>query len=193
MKRAEPNSPNADKAEDIKLLLFRYPNLRVAYVDEQLENDPETSRVQKVFYSVLIRFDRDQNDLVECYRVRLPGEPIRVGEAKPNNQNHALPFLKGCAIQAIDMNQDCSLEDALKMRVMQEFFEKSDSGIVGYREHVFTKSISSPAEFMSQQESVFVTSTQVRCSRTARRFESKLRGFRCLSLDSASSLVRLPR
>ena len=194
MKRAKPNSPDAGKAEDIRLLLIRNPNLRVAYVDEHAEDDPEMPNVKKkVFYSVLIRFDQDQNDLVECYRVRLPGEPIRVGEAKPNNQNHAVPFLKGCAIQAIDMNQDCSLEDALKMRVMQEFFEKSDSGIVGYREHVFTKSISSPAEFMSQQESVFVTSTQVRCSRTARRFESKLRGFRCLSLDSASSLVRLPR
>lgn len=39
------------------------------------------------------------------YEVELPG-PILVGEGKPNNQNHAIIFTRGEALQAIDMNQD---------------------------------------------------------------------------------------
>ena len=39
------------------------------------------------------------------YEVELPG-PILVGEGKPNNQNHAIIFTRGEAVQAIDMNQD---------------------------------------------------------------------------------------
>lgn len=47
--------------------------------------------------------------------VQLPGQ-ILVGEGKPNNQNHAVIFTRGEAIQAIDMNQDAALEDAIKIR-----------------------------------------------------------------------------
>lgn len=39
-----------------------------------------------------------------------------MGEGKPNNQNHAVIFTRGEAIQAIDMNQDAVLEDAIKIR-----------------------------------------------------------------------------
>ena len=46
---------------------------------------------------------------------QLPGD-ILVGEGKPNNQNHALIFTRGEAVQAIDMNQDATLEDAIKIR-----------------------------------------------------------------------------
>jgi hypothetical protein len=41
----------------------------------------------------------------EIYRIRLPGKPTDVGEGKPNNQNHAIVFTRGEALQAIDMNQ----------------------------------------------------------------------------------------
>lgn len=52
--------------------------------------------------------------------VQLPGQ-ILVGEGKPNNQNHAVIFTRGEAIQAIDMNQDASLEDAIKIRQVAWF------------------------------------------------------------------------
>lgn len=51
--------------------------------------------------------------------LQLPGQ-ILVGEGKPNNQNHAVIFTRGEAIQAIDMNQDASLEDAIKIRQVRE-------------------------------------------------------------------------
>ncbi|KVH93114.1 Callose synthase [Cynara cardunculus var. scolymus] len=41
---------------------------------------------------------------VEIYRIKLPGSP-NIGEGKPENQNHAIIFTRGEALQAIDMNQ----------------------------------------------------------------------------------------
>lgn len=36
--------------------------------------------------------------------MKLPGNP-KLGEGKPENQNHAVIFTRGNAIQTIDMNQ----------------------------------------------------------------------------------------
>lgn len=43
--------------------------------------------------------------LQEIYRVKLPGKPTDIGEGKPENQNHAIIFTRGEALQTIDMNQ----------------------------------------------------------------------------------------
>ena len=40
----------------------------------------------------------------EIYSIRLPGDP-KLGEGKPENQNHAIVFTRGNALQTIDMNQ----------------------------------------------------------------------------------------
>ena len=40
----------------------------------------------------------------EVYSIKLPGDP-KLGEGKPENQNHAIIFTRGEAIQTIDMNQ----------------------------------------------------------------------------------------
>jgi hypothetical protein len=42
--------------------------------------------------------------LQEIYSVKLPGNP-KLGEGKPENQNHAVIFTRGNAVQTIDMNQ----------------------------------------------------------------------------------------
>lgn len=42
----------------------------------------------------------------EIYSIKLPGDP-KLGEGKPENQNHAIVFTRGNAIQTIDMNQVC--------------------------------------------------------------------------------------
>ena len=41
----------------------------------------------------------------EIYRIKLPGRPNDIGEGKPENQNHAIIFTRGEALQTIDMNQ----------------------------------------------------------------------------------------
>ncbi|KAK2445017.1 callose synthase [Trifolium repens] len=143
-------------ATDILNLMVNNPSLRVAYIDEVEER--EGGKVQKVYYSVLVKAV-DNHDQ-EIYRIKLPG-PAKLGEGKPENQNHAIIFTRGEALQTIDMNQDNYLEEALKMRNLLEEFSE-DHGvrrptILGVREHIFTGSVSSLAWFMSNQETSFVT------------------------------------
>ncbi|CAM8966750.1 unnamed protein product [Rhodiola kirilowii] len=71
-------------------------------------------------------------------------------------------FTRGEGLQTIDMNQDNYMEEAFKMRnLLQEFLKKDDGvrypTILGFREHIFTGSVSSLAWFMSNQETSFVT------------------------------------
>ncbi|KAJ4970358.1 hypothetical protein NE237_003457 [Protea cynaroides] len=144
------------RATDILNLMVNYPSLRVAYIDEVEES--EGGKVQKVYYSVLIKAV-DNHDQ-EIYRIKLPGS-AKIGEGKPENQNHAIIFSRGEALQTIDMNQDNYLEEAFKMRNLLEEFNE-DHGvrpptILGVREHIFTGSVSSLAWFMSNQEMSFVT------------------------------------
>lgn len=76
------------------------PSLRVAYIDEC--EDEEKDKDQKVYYSVLVKAANGLDE--EIYRIKLPG-PVRLGEGKPENQNHAMIFTRGEGLQTIDMNQ----------------------------------------------------------------------------------------
>ncbi|KAH9770737.1 callose synthase 7 [Citrus sinensis] len=120
-------------------LMIKYPSLRVAYIDEREETVNEKS--QKFHYSVLLKGGDKYDE--EIYRIKLPGPPTDIGEGKPENQNHAIIFTRGEALQTIDMNQDNYFEEAFKMRNVLEEFLKSPSGrreptILGLREHIFT-------------------------------------------------------
>lgn len=144
------------RATDILNLMVNNPALRVAYIDEVEER--EGGKVQKVYYSVLAKAVDNLDQ--EIYRIKLPGS-AKIGEGKPENQNHAIVFTRGEALQTIDMNQDNYLEEAFKMRNLLEEFNE-DHGvrpptILGVREHIFTGSVSSLAWFMSNQETSFVT------------------------------------
>ncbi|OMO49645.1 Glycosyl transferase, family 48 [Corchorus capsularis] len=139
-------------------LMLTYPSLRVAYIDEREET--VNGRSQKVYYSVLLKGGEKLDE--EIYRIRLPGPPTEIGEGKPENQNHAIIFTRGEALQTIDMNQDNYFEEAYKMRnVLEEFLKHRHKdrkpSILGLREHIFTGSVSSLAWFMSNQETSFVT------------------------------------
>ncbi|KAK1414361.1 hypothetical protein QVD17_30105 [Tagetes erecta] len=143
------------QAKEIIDLMIKYPSLRVAYVEEKEER--VDNKTKMIYTSVLVKavngFDQ------EIYRVKLPGSP-NIGEGKPENQNHAIIFTRGEALQAIDMNQDNYLEEAIKMRnLLQEFLPRLGKRpkILGLREHIFTGSVSSLAWFMSYQETSFVT------------------------------------
>ncbi|KAH9558677.1 hypothetical protein CY35_06G019800 [Sphagnum magellanicum] len=143
-------------ATEILNLMLQNPSLRVAYIDE-VEGSLK-DKTQKVYYSVLVKAVNNLDQ--EIYRIRLPG-PVRLGEGKPENQNHAIIFTRGEGLQAIDMNQDNYLEEAFKMRnLLEEFHEPHGvrpPTILGVREHIFTGSVSSLAWFMSNQETSFVT------------------------------------
>ncbi|KAF2297719.1 hypothetical protein GH714_002431 [Hevea brasiliensis] len=142
-------------AEEILHLMKNNEALRVAYVDEV-----HLGRGEVEYYSVLVKYDQQLQREVEIYRIRFPGA-LKLGEGKPENQNHAIIFTRGDAVQTIDMNQDNYFEEALKMRNLLEEF-KTHYGIrrptiLGVRENIFTGSVSSLAWFMSAQETSFVT------------------------------------
>lgn len=146
------------EATDIALLLQRNEALRVAYIHVE-ESGAADAKNSKEFYSKLVKADVNGKDQ-EIYSIKLPGDP-KLGEGKPENQNHAIIFTRGEAIQTIDMNQDNYLEEAMKMRNLLEEFRANHGlrppTILGVREHVFTGSVSSLAWFMSNQETSFVT------------------------------------
>ncbi|KAI3696996.1 hypothetical protein L6452_29684 [Arctium lappa] len=153
-KQKEEQKP---EAADIALLLQRNEALRVAFIDEvETLTDGE---VHREFFSKLVKGDINGKDK-EVYSIKLPGNP-KLGEGKPENQNHAIVFTRGNAVQTIDMNQDNYFEEALKMRNLLEEFHVyhgiRPATILGIREHVFTGSVSSLASFMSNQETTFVT------------------------------------
>ncbi|KAJ4712497.1 Callose synthase [Melia azedarach] len=148
----------APEAADIALLLQRNEALRVAFIHVE-ETVTTEGEVSKEFYSKLVKGDIHGKDQ-EIYSIKLPGDP-KLGEGKPENQNHSIIFTRGEAIQTIDMNQDNYFEEAVKMRNLLDEFRR-DHGIrpptiLGVREHVFTGSVSSLAWFMSNQETSFVT------------------------------------
>ncbi|CAD7698647.1 unnamed protein product [Ostreobium quekettii] len=116
-------------ARAIEMLCCRHPTLRVSYLDVETRED------EYVQYAVLIRgagvsfFDgpehpnpsQDKYNVEEVYRLRLPqnrftARGVIIGEGKPENQNHAIPFAFGECLQTIDMNQDNFLLEAMKMR-----------------------------------------------------------------------------
>ncbi|XP_075514445.1 callose synthase 10-like isoform X2 [Primulina tabacum] len=148
----------APEATDIALLLQRNEALRVAFIHVEDSIGPE-GKPAKEYYSKLVKADANGKDQ-EIFSIKLPGDP-KLGEGKPENQNHAIIFTRGEAVQTIDMNQDNYLEEAIKMRNLLEEFRENHGlrppTILGVREHVFTGSVSSLAWFMSNQETSFVT------------------------------------
>lgn len=143
------------RAEEILNLMKDNEALRIAYVDEV-----NLGRNEVEYFSVLVKYDQQLKQEVEIYRIKLPG-PLKLGEGKPENQNHAIIFTRGDAVQTIDMNQDNYFEEALKMRNLLEEFKENyglrKPTILGVRENIFTGSVSSLAWFMSAQETSFVT------------------------------------
>ncbi|XP_010241338.1 PREDICTED: putative callose synthase 6 [Nelumbo nucifera] len=155
MQKKSGDARDKNSSQNILNLMQQYPSLRVAYIDEG--EDTVNGKSEKVYYSVLLK-GADE----EIYRIKLPGPPTDIGEGKPENQNHAIIFTRGEALQTIDMNQDNYLEEAFKMRnVLQELVKlrrrQRKPTILGLREHIFTGSVSSLAWFMSNQETSFVT------------------------------------
>lgn len=90
------------EATDIGLLLQRNEALRVAFIHVE-EVPGGDGKITKSFYSKLVKADINGKDQ-EIYSIKLPGDP-KLGEGKPENQNHAIVFTRGEAIQTIDMNQ----------------------------------------------------------------------------------------
>jgi 1,3-beta-glucan synthase len=168
---------NKEEQQCAELLFKQYPNLQVAYLDQEPSKEVKG---ETVFYSVLID---GQSPLLPNgkrtpkYKIRLPGNPI-LGDGKSDNQNHALIFYRGEFLQLIDANQDNYLEECLKIRNVLAEFEnlnvphstpyslnetkpkESPVAIVGAREYIFSENIGVLGDVAAGKEQTFGTLTQ---------------------------------
>lgn len=165
---------NDEERENTEFLLRAYPDLQIAYLDEEPPaNEGEEPRI----FSALID---GHSELMENglrrpkFRVQLSGNPI-LGDGKSDNQNHAIIFYRGEYLQLIDANQDNYLEECLKIRsVLAEFEEMTTENvspytpglapinanpvaILGAREYIFSENIGILGDVAAGKEQTFGT------------------------------------
>ena len=67
-------------------------------------NELRPSLIRFNVWCIVLLLIRVQSIIQEIFSIKLPGE-VMLGEGKPENQNHAIVFTCGEALQSIDMNQ----------------------------------------------------------------------------------------
>jgi len=154
-------------------MLEKFPDcLKVAYIDcENKGIAADADAVHKMqrrrYYSCLIDKTCEMNSdgtRAPMYRIELPGFPI-LGDGKGDNQNHAIPFMRGTFAQCIDANQGAYFEQMLLLPcALGEFRSRrrGDSGskrIIGFPEHI-TSDMGSIGDFAASAEVAFGTVLQ---------------------------------
>ncbi|KAM3161217.1 1,3-beta-D-glucan-UDP glucosyltransferase [Lachancea thermotolerans] len=167
----------AHELENAEFLLRAYPDLQIAYLDEEPPlNEGEEPRI----FSALIDGHCEllpNGRRRPKFRVQLSGNPI-LGDGKSDNQNHAMIFYRGEYLQLIDANQDNYLEECLKIRsVLAEFeelnveqinpyapglkYEEQSTNhpvaIVGAREYIFSENSGVLGDVAAGKEQTFGT------------------------------------
>lgn len=165
---------NQEERENTEFLLRAYPDLQIAYLDEE---PPANEGEEPRLYSALIDghceiFDNGMRK--PKFRIQLSGNPI-LGDGKSDNQNHAIIFYRGEYIQLIDANQDNYLEECLKIRsVLAEFEELTTDNvspytpglpaanstpvaILGAREYIFSENVGVLGDVAAGKEQTFGT------------------------------------
>ena len=168
---------NPQELENAEFLLRAYPDLQIAYLDEE---PPKQKGGDPRLFSALVDGHSEVDEKGRRkpkFRIELPGNPI-IGDGKSDNQNHAIVFYRGEYLQLIDANQDNYLEECIKIRnVLGEFeeysissqspyaqwghkeFKKSPVAIVGTREYIFSENIGVLGDIAAGKEQTFGTMT----------------------------------
>lgn len=154
-------------------MLVTFPDsLKVAFIDWKEKNvtadaDSVHVRQKRRYFSCLI--DRTCQVLPGGRRhprlcIELPGFPI-LGDGKSDNQNHAIPFMRGAFCQCIDSNQGAYFEQMMLLPcVLGEFRtrhrgENQAKRIIGLPEHI-TSDFGSVGDFAAGSELAFGTVLQ---------------------------------
>ncbi|KAG8899879.1 1,3-beta-D-glucan synthase [Tulasnella sp. 403] len=167
---------NKDEQENAEFLLRAYPDLQIAYLDEEPPRKPGGE--PRLFSTVIdghSEFIHETGKRRPKFRIELPGNPI-LGDGKSDNQNHAIIFYRGEYLQLIDANQDNYLEECIKIRnVLGEFeeynlsaqspyaqrghkeFAKAPVAILGAREYIFSENIGVLGDVAAGKEQTFGT------------------------------------
>ncbi|KAI0727239.1 1-3-beta-glucan synthase [Fomitopsis betulina] len=168
---------NKEELENAEFLLRAYPDLQIAYLDEEPGDKGTDPRLFSILIDGHSEFDEKTGKRKPKFRVELPGNPI-LGDGKSDNQNHAIIFYRGEYLQLIDANQDNYLEECIKIRnILGEFeqyttssqspyaqwgqqeFKKAPVAIVGTREYIFSENIGVLGDIAAGKEQTFGTMT----------------------------------
>ncbi|QRW07539.1 beta-1,3-glucan synthase [Ceratobasidium sp. AG-Ba] len=164
---------NKVEQENAEFLLRAYPDLQIAYLDEEPGKEGGEPRVFSVLIDGHSEIHPETKKRQPKFRVELPGNPI-IGDGKSDNQNHAIIFHRGEYLQLVDANQDNYLEECLKIRnLLGEFeeynmssqspygqgghkeFAKSPVAILGAREYIFSENIGVLGDIAAGKEQTF--------------------------------------
>jgi len=165
-----------EEMENAEFLLRAYPDLQVAYLDE--EPATEEGGEARIFSALIDGHSEimENGNRKPKFRIQLSGNPI-LGDGKSDNQNHAIIFYRGEYIQLVDANQDNYLEECLKIRSVLSEFEEMDLGnvspysfdekhandafdpvaILGAREYIFSENIGILGDLAAGKEQTFGT------------------------------------
>ncbi len=168
---------NQEEHENAEFLLRAYPDLQIAYLDEEPSKEGGEPRLFSALIDGHSEFIPETGRRKPKFRIELPGNPI-LGDGKSDNQNHAIIFYRGEYLQLIDANQDNYLEECIKIRnVLGEFEEfgsstknpyaqwtdkemsRSPVAIVGAREYIFSENIGILGDLAAGKEQTFGTLT----------------------------------
>jgi len=168
---------NKEEQENTEFLLRAYPDLQIAYLDEEAGAKGSDPKLFSALIDGHSEFDEKTGRRKPKYRIELPGNPF-LGDGKSDNQNHAIVFYRGEYLQLIDANQDNYLEECLKIRnILGEFeeysissqspyaqwghkeFQRSPVAIVGTREYIFSENIGVLGDIAAGKEQTFGTMT----------------------------------
>ncbi|KAK7014870.1 glycosyltransferase family 48 protein [Favolaschia claudopus] len=168
---------NKEEQENAEFLLRAYPDLQIAYLDEEPGSRGGEARLFSTLIDGHSEIDERTGRRKPKFRIELPGNPI-LGDGKSDNQNHAIVFYRGEYLQLIDANQDNYLEECLKIRnILGEFeeynvssqspyaqwghkeFTKAPVAILGTREYIFSENIGVLGDIAAGKEQTFGTLT----------------------------------
>ena len=168
---------NKEEHENAEFLLRAYPELQIAYLEEEPRKDGGEPRLYSALIDGHSEFNPQTGRRKPKFRIELPGNPI-LGDGKSDNQNHAIIFYRGEYLQLIDANQDNYLEECLKIRnILSEFeeytvssqspyaqwgqkeFKAAPVAIVGAREYIFSENIGILGDIAAGKEQTFGTLT----------------------------------
>jgi len=148
------------------------PCFKVAFIDckdkgEGADRDTVHPSQARRYFSCLI----DAKSETEAsgrkkphFTIELPGYPI-LGDGKGDNQNHAIPFMRGHYSQGIDANQGAYFEQMMMLPCALGEFRSNKRGdglgkrIIGFPEHI-TSDIGSIGDFAASAEVAFGTILQ---------------------------------
>ncbi|KAH9025349.1 glycosyl transferase [Lactarius deliciosus] len=146
---------NKEERKNAELLLCAYPDLQIAYLDEE----PGTKGSDPKLYSVLIdghsELDEATRKRRPKFRIELPGNPI-LGDGKSDNQTHAIIFYHGEYLQLIMPVKTIILRSEFSS---QSLIQKSPVAIIGTREYIFSENIGVLGDIAAGKEQTFSTMT----------------------------------